>query len=109
MTGSAESLSDELPVILNYLPTLGRGCALSLWKNTEREVKRGEGEGKVRGDILHQCYHWNYKITEGIEGSFIYSAFTNTKFTLNGVSIPSLRLYTLSFCPEQIFMVVISS
>lgn len=51
--GSAESLSDELPVILNYLPTLGRGCALSLWKNTEREVKREEGEGKVRGDILH--------------------------------------------------------
>lgn len=51
--GSAESLSDELPVILNYLPILGRGCALSLWKNTEREVKREEGEGKVRGDILH--------------------------------------------------------
>lgn len=50
--GSAESPSYELSVILNYLPTLRRDCALSFWNNTEREAKREGGEGKVRGDIL---------------------------------------------------------
>lgn len=79
-----------------------------MWKKTEQEGNREVGEGKVRGDILYYCYHLNYKITEGIEVSFIYNAFTNTKFTLNCVSIPSLSLYMLSLCPEQIFTIVIS-
>lgn len=60
-------------------------------------------QGKVRGDILCGCYHLNYKITEGIESSFIYSAFTNTKFTLNGVSIPSPEPLSAEFLPRTDF------
>lgn len=34
------------------------------------------------GDVLCLCYHWYYKIIDGVEGSFIHATFTNTKFTL---------------------------
>lgn len=107
MTASAESLSDELPSSWITFP-LERGCASPLWEKTEREGNREGGEGKARGDILYWCYHLDYKTTQSIEGSFIYSAFKNTKFTLNGVSIPSLSLYMLNFCTEQIFTIAIS-
>lgn len=46
MVGSAESSCDELSVVLNYIPALRRGSALSLWKNTERNIKTKGGEGK---------------------------------------------------------------